>query len=135
LRQIAATAVAILIARPAVRLQAIVHGNLVGKPLFAVSIMRWRAVELHSSRTRDQLFAFAILNADLLLKPEYALGTWFDNARGVHVIDIVLCVDNILVALALGRHFNQWSVFDLEHSEEIAVFEDRQLGSSGVAND
>jgi hypothetical protein len=116
----------------------ILQGNLIGKPLFAVSIMRWRAVELPSSPTRDQLFAFAVLNADLLLKPEYALGTWFDDARGVHVIDIVLCVDNILVALALGRHFDQQSVFDLGRSEEIAVsstLEDRQLGSSGVAND
>jgi hypothetical protein len=31
----------------------IVQGNLIGKPLFAVSIMRWRALDLNSSLTRN----------------------------------------------------------------------------------
>jgi hypothetical protein len=70
----------------------VIYGNLVGKPLYAVSIFPGRTVELNAPPTWQQLFAFALLNRDLLLRPEFGLGTWFDALRGLHVLDVVICI-------------------------------------------
>jgi hypothetical protein len=97
-------------------------GDLIGKNLFAVSIFPSRTVELDAPPTWRQLFVFMLENSDFVLNPDYALGTWFnEQQRGLHVLDVVICVSDRQVALELGRRFNQWSVFDLRRRRQIVV--------------
>lgn len=96
-------------------------GNMAGKKLFAVSIYPARTVELWESPTRQELFDFAQANAKLLVKPRHAIGTWFDDWKQVHVLDVVILVANRDLALKLARKSRQTAIFDLEARREIAV--------------
>lgn len=109
----------------------VIRGNLVGQPLYAVSIFSGRTVELDAPPTWQQLFAFAILYRDLLAQPEFALGTWFDKHRKLHVLDVVICIPNLQAALALGHHFGQSAIYDLERQQEIAIPVQSRLKANG----
>jgi hypothetical protein len=98
-------------------------GNMVGQKLFAVSIYPERAIELTVQPSWRQLFVFVLANLDLLLKPDRALGTWFDDLPGVHVLDVVICVSDRDTALELGLRFHQRSIFDLATSRAIPIGE------------
>jgi hypothetical protein len=96
-------------------------GNLLGRSYFAVSQYPERSVELGAAPTRDMLFAFAILNADLLLQVHHALGTWFNSRHGTHVLDVVLCLRSFKDAVRIGRDGGQQAIFDLRNAKEISL--------------
>jgi hypothetical protein len=96
-------------------------GNLTGRRLFAISIYPERSVALPAVPTWHNIFAFVSLNVDLIVKPCHAFGLWFDDAEGVHVLDVVICLPDRRTALELGQTFNQTSIFDLAARREIAV--------------
>lgn len=98
-------------------------GNMVGRELFAVSIYPERTIKLRVRPSWQRLFAFVLANLDLLVKPDRALGTWFDALEGVHVLDVVVCLSDREAALDLGLHYHQWSVFYLATSREIRIGE------------
>jgi len=115
----AAEIAAVLHARSNGSTVSVFHGNLLGRPRFAVSTYPERSVEIVGLPTRDLLFAFAVLNADVLLRRDHALGTWFDCKRKRHVLDVVVCPASREAAFRLGRNGNQRAIFDLERSKEI----------------
>ena len=94
---------------------------MAGRKLFAVSIYPERTIEVATQLSKRQLFAFILANLDLLLKSDRALGTWFDELKGVHVLDVVVCLSDRDAAIALGEFFRQWSAFDLDTEEEIRI--------------
>jgi hypothetical protein len=96
-------------------------GNMAGRKLFAVSIYPERTIELAAQPSRRQLFAFVLANLDLLLRSNRALGTWFNEQKGVHVLDVVVCLADRNTTIALGQFFRQWSAFDLDAEEEIRI--------------
>jgi hypothetical protein len=96
-------------------------GNLLGRPCFAVSPHPERSLKLAEAPTRDMLFAFALLNVDLLFQPHYALGTWFDSRRSRHVLDVVLCLGSLKDAVRIGRDRGQQAIFDLRNTKEISL--------------
>src|SRR6185437_1542031 len=55
------------------------HGDMLGRPLYAVSLHLERTVEMPNQPSWEHLFAFAVLNTNLLFLPGYAIGTWFDT--------------------------------------------------------
>jgi hypothetical protein len=99
----------------------VAEGNLAGRPRFAVSIYPENSVQLSGPPTRDLLFAFAILNADLLIQPDHALGTWFDRRRNRHVLDVAVCPESLATAISLGINHGQQAIFDLKEAREVAL--------------
>jgi hypothetical protein len=67
------------------------------------------------------LFAFAILNVDLLIQPHHALGTWFDRRRNRHVLDVAVCPESLAIAISLGINHGQQAIFDFKEAREIAL--------------
>lgn len=96
-------------------------GNVVGQKLFAVSIYPERTIELWTPPAWQQFFSFALANADLLLKPAHALGSWFNDWNLEHVIDVVVLTSDRDAALALGLGAGQLSAFNLETRREIPI--------------
>ena len=103
------------------------QGNMAGRKLFAVSIYPERTVKLSVQPSRHNLFAFVVANLALLLMPGRALGTWFDDRDGVHVLDVVVCLSDRHAALKLGSLFRQWSIFDLSTCRELRIGEPASL--------
>lgn len=68
----------------------VTDGNMAGFPRFAVSTHTERIAGQAKAPTWNLLFAFAALNSDLLLLPDHAMGTWFQNQRSHHVL-VVVC--------------------------------------------
>lgn len=99
----------------------VTEGNLLGHSRFAVSIYPEASAELTGPPTPDLLFAFAVLNADLLLLPDHALGTWFDCQRNRHVLDVVVCLTSLHTAICLGIDHGQQAIFDLREAKEISL--------------
>ncbi len=96
-------------------------GDWVGRKLFAVSIYPERSVTLTVAPTWQNIFAFVSLNLDLLVKPDCAFGLWFDDSKGVYVLDVVLCLPDRRTALELGRTCNQKSIYHLAACKEIKI--------------
>ena len=99
----------------------IIHGSMADQKLFSVSIYPERTIELWERPTRQELFDFAQANAELLLKPRHAFGTWFDDWNQVHVLDVVLLVPDRDAALDLALRHGQVAIFDLGSRREIPV--------------
>ncbi|HEY5212540.1 MAG TPA: hypothetical protein VIJ38_05905 [Acidobacteriaceae bacterium] len=110
----------------------LVEGDMAGKKLFAVSIYPTRSVELKSPPSAWQIFAFILDNLSLLRMPDHAVGTWPDKDRGVHVLDVVVCVEDRWMAAELGVHFNERSMYDLAARKEISLV--RPLQALGPVN-
>ena len=99
----------------------LVHGNLAGRPLFAVAVYAERTFEISDQPTSSQLVAFIISNLDILLRPDHALGTWFDKERAVYVFDVVICLADRNRAIQLGMHLHQKAIFDLAAGADIVL--------------
>lgn len=97
------------------------HGDMLGLPFYSVSLHPERTVEMTSQPCWEHLFAFAVINADLLFLPSYGIGTWLDSDRGLHVLDLVVCVSSVSEALYLGVLHGQRAIFDLGSAREIPV--------------
>jgi hypothetical protein len=97
------------------------HGSMADKKLFSVAICPELTKELWERPSWQELFDFAQANVELLLKPGHALGTWFDDWKQVHVLDVVLLVPNRDAALALALCNGQFAIFDLESRREILI--------------
>lgn len=99
----------------------LLHGSMVGKRLFSVSIYPSRTVTYWERPSREDLFDFAKTNLNCLIRPGHALGTWYDDRECVHVLDIVYCTPHRRAALKLGMRFRQSAIFDLEARREIPI--------------
>ena len=99
----------------------VTEGNLLGRSRFAVSIYPENSAELTGAPTQDLLFAFAVLNGDLLLLRDHALGTWFDCQRNRHVVDVVVCLSSLHKAISLGIDHGQQAIFDLKKARETSL--------------
>jgi len=99
----------------------LMDGSMTDKKLYAVSIYPERTIELWEKPTRQDLFDFIQANVELLLKPRHASGTWFDDFKQVHVLDVVLLVHDRDAALSLALHSGQVAIFDLDSRREIPV--------------
>jgi hypothetical protein len=97
------------------------EGNVLGRNAFAVAVYPERSAEFRSAPKRCDIFVFVLLNLDLLIQPGYAFGSWFDRARSVHVLDVVVFVSDEQAALELGWKFLQTSIFHLATQREIRV--------------
>lgn len=113
----------------------IIHGDLIGKRLFAVSIHPGRTIQLWERPSWEQFFDFAKANLELLLLPNHAIGTWFDDRECVHVFDISICVPELHVAVALGYRFGQRAIFDLYLRREISIPSAPPIPSQNNAGD
>jgi hypothetical protein len=92
---------------------------MAGTARFAVSIYPQRSADLAAPPAWELLFAFAVINADLLLLPDHALGTWLDHFRNRHVLDVVVCPSSLSEAIELGRRYCQKAIFDLRSAKVI----------------
>jgi hypothetical protein len=61
------------------------------------------------------------MNADLLLLPDHALGTWLDGLCNLHVLDVVVCPRLLSEANSLGRENKQEAIFDLHAGKVIPL--------------
>jgi hypothetical protein len=95
--------------------------NLAGLPLYAVATYPKRAAEFTIQPSWELIFAYAVINADLLFLPDHALGTWFDQRGNLHVADIVQCIPDLHEALTLGQRYMQQFIFDLKRMREVEV--------------
>jgi hypothetical protein len=96
-------------------------GNLAGGQGFVVSVYPKRALNLTNSLTRQDILGFVVLNLDLLLQPGHALGTWFDEEHGIHVLDVVTLISKHHDAVRLGQQFCQRAIFDLTTCSNIPI--------------
>lgn len=103
----------------------VAEGSMAGLPRFAVCTHPERTVELTVVPTWNLVFAFSVLNLDLLLQLGYALGTWFHLQRKRHVLDIVECPSSLYHAIRLGLRYGQDAIYDLEADREISLLAGR----------
>lgn len=97
------------------------YGDMAGRKFFAVSTYPARTIKLWERPTWEQLFDFAKANLELLLKPNHAIGTWYDGWECVHVFDVVLLVADRDAALETALRFGQKAIFNLASRREISV--------------
>jgi len=97
------------------------YGSMAGKNFFAVSIYPARKIEFWERPSWQELFEFAKANLDLLLKPNCALSTWFNDRECLHIADVVACTPDRDAAVGLGLRADQEAVFDLEARREIPI--------------
>lgn len=97
------------------------HGNMVGKPFYAVSthLDRTLALEGLKNISPSQVRDFARRNLDLLRTGKYSLGTWYNESEQTTYLDIVSTVKSRESAIHMAKAHNQISIFDLAHLEEI----------------
>jgi hypothetical protein len=99
----------------------VLDGNMAGQKLYAVSIHPELTLELKHFPNWRLVFAYALENAAALLKPERALGLWYDREKEQHVLDFVVCCPDLRVAMLLGQRYHQSSIFDLAAGREIQI--------------
>ena len=99
----------------------LIYGNMVGQKLYSVSIYPERTIEVWPPPSWHQFLTFAMANAELLLKPAHALGTWFNDLTLEHVLDVVVLSSDRDAAVSLGLRSGQLSIYDLEARREIAI--------------
>jgi hypothetical protein len=110
----------------------VTDGNMAGLPRFAVSTHPERTAELANAPTWTLLFAFAVLNSDLLLVPGHAMGTWFQNQRKRHVLDVVVCPSSLDEAIRQAISNRQEAIYDLEHGREISLVPNLESCTGGT---
>jgi len=103
------------------------EGNMAGFSCFAVSPYPERTVELAVAPTWNLVFAYAVLNSDLLLLAGHALGTWCHRQRKYHVLDVVVCLSSLDKAIRLGLSQGQEVIYDLKAGREISLSASRKL--------
>jgi hypothetical protein len=108
----------------------VTDGNMSGLPRFAVSTHPERTMETTKAPTWRLLFAFAVLNLDLLLLPNHALGTWFQHQRRQHILDVVECPASLDEAIRLGLLHGQEAIYDLEAGKEISLVTGHELAAT-----
>lgn len=111
----------------------LIHGDMVGQKLFAVSPYPDRTVELPTRPTWPQFFSFALANADLLLKPAHALGSYFNEWTLKHELDVVVLSSDRDAALELGLRSDQMCIYDLEARQVVAVPSPTQESTATLA--
>lgn len=99
----------------------LIHGNMVGQKLYSVSPYPGRTVTLWERPSWDVLFDFAKANLHPLLRPNHALGTWFNDYALVHCLDVVVLVRDLDEAIEIGLRSGQAAIFDLEARREISL--------------
>lgn len=108
------------------------HGDMLGLPFYAVSLHPERTVEMTSQPGWEHLFEFAVTNSDLLFLPGYAIGTWFDTDRRLHVLDVVVYLSSVVEAIRLGALHGQRAIFDLHAEREISLMPNAAINFGGL---
>jgi hypothetical protein len=99
----------------------LIHGNMVGTKLFSVSIHPSSSVTRWERPTWEELYEYAKANLDLLLRPDHAMGTWFNDLDLLHCQDVVVLVPDRNDAVELGLRWDQLAIYDLETRREIPL--------------
>lgn len=96
------------------------HGNLAGRPRFAVAVYPRRAVKVAGRGIPPaRLRAFIRANQSLLEVPRNAVGTWFSEDEGATTLDVSSTVSSREDAVELARIYDQRAIFDLQRMESI----------------
>ena len=94
-------------------------GDLSGIPLYVVSLFPDLGVIKEGKEiSRQELTEFIKRNYELFKDPRVCLGTWYNEADGNTYIDINVVMADKEKAVALGKKYNQISIFNLETFEE-----------------
>jgi len=97
-------------------------GNLSGQKLYAVSLFPELGQKLTGTAvTTGTLRAFLAERQTLLKDPRCNVGTWYDDESKCTYLDISATLSDKAQAVALGKKYNQISIFDLEAMTEIAT--------------
>lgn len=98
-----------------------IHGNMAGKPFFAVSTHLERQLKLDNTRdvSAKQIREFAQRNLALLKTGKYSIGTWYNPDDGATYIDVVSTVSSRDRAEHLAKAHNQIAIWDLGGMKEI----------------
>lgn len=97
------------------------HGNMAGKPYYAVAVYPQLGEVVDGPPTREQIEEFVRKHWSLLQQPENSIGTWYNKADGKTYLDISRTVPSVDKALELGKKHRQIAIFDLNRFEEIPV--------------
>lgn len=99
------------------------HGDLAGRPLFAVAAFPKRTVRVNAVPTAHDLWHFIMDNLDVVSRRERAVGTWFDKTQGIHDLDVVAFFEQLDHALNVAARLGERFIYDLSARVEIAVAE------------
>ncbi len=92
--------------------------NLTKKDAYSVGSYPERTTQV-DKLTPEILNKFKTDNADLLSKPDHAVGTWKDPDTGKTVLDISRIYPDREQAIAAGKQKNQKAIYNLRTGEEI----------------
>ena len=96
------------------------HGDRAGQPLYAVVVFPELSVS-SPGRALDAAWVRAFIDAHLplLRDARYNVGSWYDIELDESYLDLSTALPDREQALALGRQYNQHTVFDLLRLESI----------------
>lgn len=92
------------------------EGDLAGTPTYAVSIYPERGVILDHQPTEEEIDAYLQQNSDIL-GGDNAIGAW--SSGGKTYLDVVVALEDVDQAIALGKQHNQIAIYDLQNRVEI----------------
>ncbi|MHB8994319.1 MAG: hypothetical protein ACYC63_03605 [Armatimonadota bacterium] len=95
-------------------------GSLSGQKLYAVSLFPELGQKLTgTAASADTLRAFLAERQTLLTDPRCNVGTWYDDDSKCTYLDISATLPDKAQAVALGKKYNQISIFDLAAMTDI----------------
>lgn len=95
--------------------------NLEGTNKYSVATNPERTTTVEGKLTPENLRRFKTLNADLLNKEGYGIGTWLDKDTGKTVLDVAKLFDDKKQAVTAGKLANQKAIYHLGGDGEIST--------------
>ena len=93
--------------------------DLAGTDKYSVATNPERTMTVDGKLTAEDLRRFKTLNADLLNKEGYGIGTWLDKDTGKSVLDVAKLFDDKKQAVTAGKLANQKAIYHLGGEGEI----------------
>jgi hypothetical protein len=93
--------------------------DMSGTDAHAVSAYPERTERIGQDFNPEHLEDFKSKNADLLSRPDHAVGTWQDPDNGLHTLDVNRLIGNRDEAVRVGKLANQKSIYHLGTGELI----------------
>lgn len=108
------------------------RGDLAGLPLFAVAAFPKLRLKTKKPPTDRDVWHFVMQNLKLLIRPDRAVGIWFDTEQTVHDLDIVALFVRLDHALNVASRLGERFIYDLAARAEIDVREPLALAVATV---
>lgn len=90
------------------------------KPVYMVSIYPERGVQYEGKNlTESNVDSFIETNGDLLSQDQNSLGVFYDDGTKTTDLDVVVATPDKDLAIALGKKFNQKSIWDAANKDTI----------------